>query len=519
VAAPFLGSLAGREVKAQSSAPGRGFIAMFTYYGCITNRWFPEKSHGALAAADLEGTTLEPLVPYVDKLLLPRGIRSMNEWTMDVSLGQGNDFHTNVTGSYFTCQPLTPNSDEPVVFSDEIKMALPMGPSLDHVIAEQLSPDGAPLVMNVSGTTQYGYNAISFSAAQTIFPGIGNASQIFTQLTGVDLGSGSASAYQMSRGKSVLDLVKGDLETLEGFDMSRSDRDKLEAWKELLHETARACGSDLVTALELSAANLAAASAQAEATDRVSTKIEGTNLDGADVFSNLAVLAAACDASPAIVLRYPDNFVYSGLGITRDADTLAHRTGDSTMQGTCVPDVVDLLSVIDRFHAGKFAYLVGRLAELNDGDGSLLDQLAAVWFVDASDGGARNTNNLPILQAGSCGGYFKTGWAINVEDGSADLTGGNSEAVCALGGEAYNGTTKPTGTDPSIANAPINKYFCNLMNALGVKAGEDGFPAVGGTGEVTHFGRYDKTQDFIGGDVNPPTIHDPGEFTALRAGS
>ena len=35
--------------------------------------------------------------------------------------------------------------------------------------------------------------------------------------------------------------------------------------------------------------------------------------------------------------------------------------------------------------------------------------------------------------------------------------------------------------------------------------------------EVTHFGRYDRTEDYFGGDTNPPEIHDPGEFTALRA--
>ena len=35
-----------------------------------------------------------------------------------------------------------------------------------------------------------------------------------------------------------------------------------------------------------------------------------------------------------------------------------------------------------------------------------------------SDGNSHNLNNLPILQAGSCGGYFKTGQAVNVENGS-----------------------------------------------------------------------------------------------------
>ncbi|WP_437596388.1 hypothetical protein [Sorangium sp. So ce590] len=58
-----------------------------------------------------------------------------------------------------------------------------------------------------------------------------------------------------------------------------------------------------------------------------------------------------------------------------------------------------------------------------------------------------------------------------------------------------------------------------MMNALGVKAGADGFPARGGSEPVTHFGMYDRTEDFIGGGINPPTIHDPGEFAALRASS
>ena len=73
------------------------------------------------------------------------------------------------------------------------------------------------------------------------------------------------------------------------------------------------------------------------------------------------------------------------------------------------------------------------------------------------------------------------------------------------------------GTDPALANAPINKYYCNLMNALGVKAGVDGFPAAAGNAEVSKFGMYDKTEDFIGGGSNPPTIHSPGEFDALKA--
>jgi len=121
VAAPFLSSLAERGVKAQSAAAPKRLIMMFTHYGCITTKFFSKTSHGPLAAATDLSPTLQPLAPYIKKLLIPRGIRSMNEWTQNMARGQGNDPHTQVVGSYFTCQPVTPNSDDPFSFDSSTK--------------------------------------------------------------------------------------------------------------------------------------------------------------------------------------------------------------------------------------------------------------------------------------------------------------------------------------------------------------------------------------------------------------
>lgn len=152
VAAPFLSSVMNRSVKAESAAVPRRLVVMFTHYGCITTRFFPKKSHGRLSAEDLQPTTLKHLVPYVDQLLMPRGIRSMNEWTADMTRGQGNDPHIQAAASFFTCQPVSPNSDDPFSFDQNTKFnAKAVGPSLDHVIARQLSPDGRPFLMLVGG--------------------------------------------------------------------------------------------------------------------------------------------------------------------------------------------------------------------------------------------------------------------------------------------------------------------------------------------------------------------------------
>ncbi|WP_242515851.1 DUF1552 domain-containing protein [Sorangium cellulosum] len=527
VAAPFLGSIAGRAAKAQPATPPRRLIVMYTHYGCITTRFFPRKSHGPLTAADLQPTTLKHLAPYVDKLLMPRGIRAMNEWTATLARGQGNDPRLQSSASYFTCHPVTPNSDDPFYFASETKFyATPTGPSLDHVIARQLSPDGEPLVMCVGGFRQIGSGAISYSAPMTPYPGLSSPAQVLAKLTGLFTDSPpSPDTYRAIRGKSIIDIVRDDLDTLARFDMSQADRHKLEAWKALLHETVTTvasgqCATSLATALGATQENVDLASLPRSADEDALTRRISDSLDGADLHSNLAVLAAACNATPVIVLKYPPSYVFRGLGLVHDSASLARRLDNSGMQGTCLPGVIDMLLKIDDYHARKFAHLVGQLDSIDEGDGTLLDNCAAVWFQEVSDGLAHNLNNLPIVQVGSAGGHFKTGWAVNVEDGSPDLTAGNSEITCVDGApDEVDAISQATGTDPSLANAPINKYFCNLMNALGVKAGVDGFPAPGGSAPVTHFGMYDRTEDFIGGGINPPTIHDPGEFTALKASS
>ncbi|HYQ17000.1 MAG TPA: DUF1552 domain-containing protein, partial [Polyangiaceae bacterium] len=113
VAAPFLGSLFERSAKAQQATPRRT-IVMFTHYGCVTNKWFPNKLNRDLTAEDLLPTTLAPLAPFAKKLLMPRGVRAMNEWTAlnkgaGMGRGQGVDSHIQVAGSAFTLQPVSPN--------------------------------------------------------------------------------------------------------------------------------------------------------------------------------------------------------------------------------------------------------------------------------------------------------------------------------------------------------------------------------------------------------------------------
>ena len=488
VAAPFLSSVFDRKAKGQAVTKPRQLIVMFTHYGCITTKWFPVKSHGALVASDL-AYSLAPLQPYVSKVLIPRGIRAMNEWTGNnrgpgQGLGQGNDIHLNETASFFTLQPVTPNTNDPYSFDTATKFnAVPIGSSLDHVVAQQVSPKGTPLFMRVGNRNDGAQSAISYlkdaglaiDAGARIYPGMGQVTQVFSELTGLfGTGATTPATYAAIRGKKVSDLVKDSLADFKRQNMSADDRRRVEAWESLVNDAGTVvtdmCNQDLATRLGATSDNVNMPISNI-------TNMVTPTLDGADLYSVMAVLAAACNYNRVIFLKYPPNYVYSGIGVNADSDNLSHHLDNAGLTGTCYPDVINLVRKVDTYYATKFAKLVGMLDDIKNGDGStLLDSSAAVWFQDSSDGCARNLNNLPIVQAGSCAGYFKTGWTINVDPaspGDPNLTQGNSEIQCGPGG----------------------------------------------TGEVTRFGYSDLTTDFCGGygAVAGAMIHDPGEYTALKA--
>jgi hypothetical protein len=443
-------------------------------------------------------------------------------------------------------QPVTPSTNNPVSFDQSTKFnAKPVGTSLDHIIAQQLSPQGTPLFMRVGNSGgsagEQPMSNISYLKSATaaagdpadIYPGLGTPTQVFSALTGLfNAGTGmSPATYASMRGQKVSDLVKDDLETLKRIDMSADDKNRIAVWESLLNDmgttivASKQCTMANATMIGATQANVTKASSGGLGSD-VLTSMVTSSLDGADMYSVMAVLSAICNYNPVIFLKYPPNYVFSGLNIPEEAHALSHRLSSANMSGSCYPNALNLLRTIDTYYATKFAKLVGLMDGITNPDGStLLDNSATVWFQEMSDGNAHNLNNLPIIQAGSAGGYFKVGQAVNVDTantGSPTLTQGNSESQCADGttNGMANGITQGTGTAATIANAPINKYFYNLMNAMGVKGdATTGLPTKGGTGPVTKFGYSDLTTDFDGGlgAVAGATIHSPGEYTALKA--
>ena len=73
------------------------------------------------------------------------------------------------------------------------------------------------------------------------------------------------------------------------------------------------------------------------------------------------------------------------------------------------------LEIIDRWEVEQFAYLVKRLSEIEEGDGTLLDNTLLFFSSEVADGNKHEHRNLPILLAGRGGGAVTAGRHVQYE--------------------------------------------------------------------------------------------------------
>jgi hypothetical protein len=66
-------------------------------------------------------------------------------------------------------------------------------------------------------------------------------------------------------------------------------------------------------------------------------------------------------------------------------------------------------SKINRWHVEQFAYMIGKMKAIKEGQGTLLDNSMIVFGSSMSDGNRHDPNNLPILVGGKGGGTIDSG--------------------------------------------------------------------------------------------------------------
>jgi hypothetical protein len=485
LAAPYLSSMIGRSSWAQEASPLVRNILFFTHNGVNTTRWFPELENGALTAADLS-TTLQPLSDIVDQLLIPRGFRSLNSF----GAGQSLDPHNQAMGSKLTCAPI--NDDRS---SDNYAK----GKSVDHEMASQLNSDKAPpLLLSVGQSSTSIKEVISFSAPETPHISEVNPFVVYSQLTNLLTAAAPGDSpatpgpvtpgdYRLLAGQKSMDLVREDLKRLQGLNMSKSDKERVDAWLGLLEETeggmmqmgnnviGAACNRTFATDMGVTDATISAAGTGAKGTKSGSFNFNIPSASdetmkqsftlGGDMMLNLIALSAICDFNRVMGMVYPGYVIFNWDDISHQYDHhgISHRSGDLGTDNSCVAGVMQMINEVDNWYAGKYAKLCKLLKSIPEGENNVLYNSATMWLNELSDGDAHNLNDLPIVIAGSAGGKLKQGWAVNVE--GKNIGAGKSETGCT-DNQNTSGITSTSG-----GRVPINKLYCTLMNAYGMTDG------------------------------------------------
>jgi hypothetical protein len=335
---------------------------------------------------------LRPLEPFRDDLLVLSGLAQENAY----ALGDGPGDHARSLACFLTgVHPVkTDGADIRAGVSVDQVCAQRIGrytrfPSLELGIEEGRQAGGCD-----SGYSCAYSSNISWRSPTTPVPKEINPRLVFERLFGNDDPTESAESRARRRHfrKSILDFVNRDAKRLADR-LGRNDRRKLDEYLTSVRE------------LEVRLAR-AESGGDADAA-RGYEKPAGIPRDVAGhyrLMSDLLVLALQADLTRVATFMFANegsNRNYPDLGVTDGHHELSHHGGD--------PKKHEKIRTINTFHVEQLAYLAGRMKEVREGDGTLLDHAMLVYGSGIGDGNRHNHHDLPVLMLGRGGGTIATG--------------------------------------------------------------------------------------------------------------
>jgi hypothetical protein len=382
VALPWL------EATATARAPSpRRLAFVYVPNGKIMKSWTPSGEGRGFSLS----STLAPLADFRNQLLVISGLHHRN----GEALGDGAGDHARASGSYLT--GVHPHKSATLARA---------GISVDQVAAQaighhtrlpslELSCDRGP----VAGSCDSGYscayeNAISWRSETTPLPGDVDPRQVFDRLFGPP-----PDAATVARDRSVLDHVADDARRLS-TSLGGADRRKLDEYFTSVRQVER----QLVHAASSPPARLPRGV-------RRPPEKPGNYEHHVRLMCDLMVLALQTDSTRVVTLvlgREISNRTFPNLGAHEGHHDLSHHMND--------PHKIAALEKIDRFYVERFAYLLARLREVKEGDGTLLDASLIMYGSGLSDGNGHEHHDLPTVMAGQGGGTVKSGRHLRLPD-------------------------------------------------------------------------------------------------------
>jgi hypothetical protein len=396
---PFL-EWTSRNASAQAVTPPKRLVVVFHGQGTMLNRWKPAATGAGFQMSEL----LQPLADFRSKICVISGLNN------EVAQIMGGNGHNKAGRSIVTAQTF---SNAPTGGGDN---GPANGPSIDQVIAGRIRGNtlfkSLPLSVSCSGVGEY---QIFFAGKDDPIGAESNPQKAFEQLfASIPTGGGPAPTpppmtlrdkLRSSR-VSVLDGVNQSFASLINR-VGVEDRQRLELHADKIRELER-----LARATQVPPSTPPRATCQRPVLgtlpSKVCDEIQEPTIARAQI-KNLA-MALACDLTRVATLQFTNyhgpQFPWLGLGIPgsySDWHALIHRDGGVR------PDRDPMAFAGFKYYSDQVALLLNELESFDEGGTSLLDHTLVLWISEYGDGGAHNTDDIPVVLAGGLGGAVRTG--------------------------------------------------------------------------------------------------------------
>jgi hypothetical protein len=488
---PFLQTLAPRSARGDLLGTPKRFVYSQYFNGIGRGRTFyPAIDPGSLSPESFDVpvpghprgvSCLSPLRDYADRLLVLRGIHTAPG-------GYRIHGHVHANAKRLTAAQLWINEfgDEDINPNSGVQTA--DGISIDQEIARQLNPPGREaLTLRVGYGSEGSRGAISYRGPNDIVTGEPHPFRAYERIVGLAEADAEARAQIMLRRRSIIDLVRDDLDSLRRLHLSRDDERMMDLHLTSLRELETSLESEGLIPLPAERTEEMAALEDSVVQRDSMTKTVGR------MHMDVIAMAVASDYTRAATLQWSRSasqvvYRWDGMDFNNPHHPISHGNTSNGSSGDPIDGWQDMMDLINDWHAEQFRYLLERLDAYEEEDGTVLDNTIAMW--SNAMGRGHQCWDVPHVIAGSAGGYLRTGRYVNL----------SSASIAEIEEATRRGESRYREDLPH--DAPNNKLLTTILNAVGCQD-EDGGP-------VRMFGVPNGSDDFR-------EQLQPGEFEELKA--
>ena len=380
VALPLLDSMV--PALCGAAKPFNRFGVVYVPNGMIMQNYLPAKD-----GADYEMTpTLSALEPLREHFQILSGLNCIP------TPGRPGGAHAKASTRFLT--DISPPTSE---------TWLDAGISVDQILAQEIGKNTqlASLELAIesgetAGSCDTGYacpytNTLSWTGPSTPLPTQNNPRLVFERLFGDSRSADPKErTRRMRQQKSILDSVTQEVSRFKSA-LPKSDQTKLTEYL------------DSVRGVERRIQNAETENRQLPLVDRPDG-IPANWEDHIKLIFDLMVLAYQSDLTRVITLMVgheQSGMTYPQIGVPDAHHPISHHQRE--------PEKVAKTAKINAYHVKMFTYLLERLRDTPDGDGTLLDHMTLIYGAGIADSNSHAPVNIPFLLAGGGAGNLKGG--------------------------------------------------------------------------------------------------------------